>query len=160
MSIPLALVGVGLLCSMSAFGMAIYNIHKMVVKHNTAPTLEDAKFYPIKNTFVSMVLATAFLYLSLLGAVATGWSNNNELINKNQQNITGIRNQVESDPCPRLSGPLSHGLSKKERIQVSKECRTFLANLPKPGYDGKPILPHGLSCTIVQDATGARPSNC
>lgn len=151
---------IGLICSAGAFSISIFNLRKMVEKHKTHPTLEDSKFYPIKNTFVSVVAATAITFLTLLGALFVGWSSNNSVITANQNILIGLRDQVKSDPCPRLSGPLSNDLEKKQLERISKECRRFLASLPQEGYDGKPLLPHSLSCAIVESATGNKPDNC
>lgn len=62
------LVLIGLLGSIGAFGIAIRNLYKMVQKHKIHPTIDEQKFGAIRNTFVSMVIATALLYMTLVGA--------------------------------------------------------------------------------------------
>lgn len=63
-----ALVILGLLFSIAAFGRALFELRKMVKKHKIHPTISEEKFVVIRNTFASMVVATALLYVTLLGA--------------------------------------------------------------------------------------------
>jgi hypothetical protein len=59
---------IGLFCSLGAFGLSLKYLRDMVEKHKIHPTISEQKFRLIRNTFVSLVVATALLYVTLVGA--------------------------------------------------------------------------------------------
>lgn len=61
---------IGLICSVAAFGTAVWGIQKMTQRHEDYPSMSDAKFFMIRKTLLSLVIATVIFYASFIGAGA------------------------------------------------------------------------------------------